>query len=353
MTVMIVIILKPLLLLILGATLAASSLLPLSCQMEYINMQEETAVAEEETEDSCGVPCARIEETAKNGVMNDEFDKKDEKNEHNGGDNVTTPEPLPKEEEEEEEEEEDYDDGDDDDDDGDGDDSALPRVGIYSGKGTWEENLLAIENFLEHYGFEWTHFDHDDIASLTLNEHFDLAWFPGGFSAEYRFGIADHDKIYSYVEKGGMFVGFCAGAYYASETMSWKGTESDYPLGLFKGKSVGPLVGLVNWGDRALLKLDSNHPAADGHESSMKVSYYDGPYFVPRSEETVEVLARYDVNGQPAVIAGRVGEGKYLLFGPHPELGSYSPGDPHVNLEGSGGARWPWLFDTIKWLQKW
>ncbi len=231
---------------------------------------------------------------------------------------------------------------------------AIPRVGIYSGRGSWDVNVEAFKNFFSHYGIDYAVFDEEEAAMLDFREHFEIILFPGGFAAEYKNFIADHGNIRAFIEEGGLFVGSCAGAYYASDILRWQGTDHEYPLKLFDGRGVGPLSGLVGWGEIAAFNLEQDHPANEGFEQSLDFYYFDGPYFEPYGGSvTIEVLARYDINDEPAVIAGRLGEGKYLLLGPHPELGGYSSDSPDFNKAGGEGAVWPWLHSSLLWLANW
>ncbi len=224
-----------------------------------------------------------------------------------------------------------------------------PRIGLYAGKGSWPENITIIENFLDYYGFSWSVFDEEDAVNLNLIEEFDTIWLAGGFSAEYKYYIKDHSNIKNFINEGGLFIGTCAGAYYAADVLRWKGTDYEYPLKLFKGKGIGPMSGLIGWGETSTLKLEGEHPANLGFKPERNIYYFDGPYFKPYDEEAVTVLARYTVNDQPAVIIGDSGAGHYLLMGPHPEIGDSWEQTAQAE-ESKQGAQWPWLYQLIIWV---
>lgn len=228
-----------------------------------------------------------------------------------------------------------------------------PRIGIYAGKGSWDINILTAERFFEHYGVQYELFDEQDAVNGSINQKFDLIWFPGGFAAEYKNLIPNHDYISLFVEQGGIFVGSCAGAYYASAVLRWLGTDHPYPLELFKGKAVGPLAGEIGWGEIATFNLEPGHPVNTEFDSVLDMYYFDGPYFEAYDPSSIQILARYAINNEPAVIAGRYGTGKFLLLGPHPELGGYTPDSPDFNLDGGEGAQWPWLYAAFLWISNW
>lgn len=229
----------------------------------------------------------------------------------------------------------------------------LPRAGIYAGKGSWDVNVRALERFLDEYDYNWSVFDENDAVKDSLSKNYDLIWFPGGLSAEYKYYITDHENIRSFVENGGIFVGSCAGSYYAVDILRWLGSDYNYPLKIFDGKAVGPLAGLIAWGEITSFDLEKDHPVNSGLNNIIDIYYFDGPYFKPYDDSSIEVLARYSINNEPAVVAGRFGKGKYLLLGPHPELGGYSQESHEFNIDGEDGAQWTWLHSVLLWLYLW
>ncbi len=229
------------------------------------------------------------------------------------------------------------------------DPETVPRVALYNGSGSWADNVDTLKDFFVSYEIDYGLVDEYNIIYPELLNDYEIVILPGGGAADYRYEISDHDNIRSFVKDGGLFIGFCAGAYYAADIFIWQGSEYDYPLEIFSGSSIGPLSGQVGWGEQALLNLNPDHPANESFEHELDIYYFDGPYFIPHDNEefyagTIEILARYDVNDQPAVIAGRYGEGSYLLFGPHPEMDGYGKDE---------GANWPWLYSSLLWFANW
>ncbi len=215
-------------------------------------------------------------------------------------------------------------------------------AGIYAGRGSWDENVIAVENFLGDRGFETTRFGGEGAGDETWD--FDLMWFPGGFSAEYRAYGPDPEKVREFVREGGIFVGSCAGAYYASSVTVWNGVAREQPLALFFGRAVGPVSALGPWG--------TTTPVIAGEDLSRWVGeppemyYMDGPELVPDDPGDAQVLAVYEATGRPAIVAADYGEGRVLLVGPHPELG-FDDDSGSFDLEGTGGAVWDWLYELL------
>ncbi len=221
-----------------------------------------------------------------------------------------------------------------------------PVVGLYTGRGSWGPDLEAMENFLSRYELESVEIDEESLNSDELSDLCDLLVFVGGFSAEYLHYVGKHSNIRTFVEEGGSFVGFCAGAYYASSTMVWRGKELDYPLKLFSGEAAGPLS--IGWGSQTTTELNPALSFNQDFGESIEMWYFDGPCFTDLDEEKIDVLARYRFNGEAAVIAFNLGRGRVLLSGPHPELG-YVPAEERLDTEGGSGAQWPWLYAAIRW----
>lgn len=219
-------------------------------------------------------------------------------------------------------------------------------VGLYTGRGSWDVDLAALRNFLAEYDLACVEIDQEMVSGVDLNELCDLLVLVGGASSEYLHYIGNHANIRSFVENGGCFVGFCAGAYYASSTMRWEGNVYDYPLELFTGEAAGPYL---PWGSLATINLNPEISFHSDFPDAVEMWYFGGPCFTGFHEANVDILARYNANGEAAVIAFNFGRGRVLLSGPHPELG-YIPSDELVQTEGGSGAQWSWLYAALQWL---
>lgn len=165
--------------------------------------------------------------------------------------------------------------------------------------------------------------------------------FPGGADIPYVRECKNIiQKLKDFVRKeGGLFVGFCAGGYFASGRVEFAKGDPDLEvagnrdLKFFPGIARGPAFGGFQYNSEvgaraAKLRLE------DGSEFT---SYYNGgSLFVDADEyDEVEVLARYVETPDPpywdtssktksagpaAVLLCSVGKGKALLTGPHLEF---------------------------------
>lgn len=216
------------------------------------------------------------------------------------------------------------------------------NVLVYSGKGATTESVkhtieLLRQYLLPHY------------AVVTVSEQALLydPWMsktamlviPGGADLPYCDVLngRGNERIASFVRKGGKFIGFCAGAYYALKRCDFEVGDPNMEvsgsreLGFFPGTSIGCVYkGFVyesHAGARAapldVASLLSQH-GAPGHVTTY---YNGGGMFADASSfRNVEVLARYtgttDVADadMAAAVYCKVGKGDVLLTGVHPEF---------------------------------
>lgn len=146
---------------------------------------------------------------------------------------------------------------------------------------------------------------------------------PGGRDEPYHQKLTGEGNriIKDYVQNGGIYLGFCAGAYYACHELKYKETVTSRELEFFPGTAQGPIADLKG------VKAD-NFPAeaasiAFANSQSAEIYYQDGPAFVNNSSAKVKVLASYlmqDQSKKDALIICDVGKGKAVLCGFHPEV---------------------------------
>jgi glutamine amidotransferase-like uncharacterized protein len=152
---------------------------------------------------------------------------------------------------------------------------------------------------------------------------------PGGADVPYHCQLSGEGctLIRNFVEKGGNYLGLCAGAYFGSGRVVFeKGGEyevcADRELKFYPGDAVGPIYG----NGKFVYNSDKGAIAAKiHHDSGFLRAYYNGGCGFPAAQELpdVDVLAWYDaeIAGEilPAVIRCRVGKGVAILSGPHIE----------------------------------
>ncbi|KAG9950626.1 putative biotin apo-protein ligase, partial [Aureobasidium melanogenum] len=189
---------------------------------------------------------------------------------------------------------------------------------------------------------------------------------PGGADVGYcrTLNGEGNRKISAYVNKGGAYLGLCAGGYYACKRCEFeagkKGMEvcGDRELGFYPGTCRGlAFPGFVyhsEAGARAA-ELNVNKQAlttVGGAVPETFRSYYNGGgVFVDAEkykDQGVQVLASYTERlhvdsgeGTAAVVYRKVGEGSVILTGPHPEFAA-------VNLtKGGDNPAYPRIVEAL------
>jgi glutamine amidotransferase-like uncharacterized protein len=216
-----------------------------------------------------------------------------------------------------------------------------PRVAIYddtasSDPAAWPEGLDMLEDVLVGAGFLCERLTRNGLNDPTENlMRFSAVVFGGGYAYPgYTLEITEgaKERLRGFVEGGGVFMGVCAGAFFACDAVRWDGTtyddESGYTLDLFDGTCAGPIEELAVYPDWALAEIGfSAHPALEGYAPApfeRTMWYAAGPWFEP-AVASAGVVATYQSEGipelgRPALITAAHGEGCIILWGPHPEV---------------------------------
>ena len=165
---------------------------------------------------------------------------------------------------------------------------------------------------------------------------------PGGADLPYcrTLNGEGNRRISQFVNRGGTYLGFCAGGYYGSKRCEFEVGDKkmevvgDRELAFFPGTCRGcAFPGFVydsEAGARAAELKVSKTALSSGNVPDLFKSYYNGGgVFVdaPKyADQGVEVLASYTEplnvdpgEGSAAVVYCRVGQGSAILTGPHPE----------------------------------
>lgn len=220
------------------------------------------------------------------------------------------------------------------------------NVLVYSGRGTTTESVKhTLESLRLHLSPYYAVVAVSESALLNDPWQYKTAMLviPGGADLPYCEALngRGNERITQFVKKGGKFIGFCAGGYYASArcefevgnlSMEVSGPrELKFFPGTAKGCAHKGFVYDSHEGSRAVT-MDVNVGAFEGLPDievppRATVFYNGGGMFIGASKfPNVEVLARYtgqtDVadDDMAAVIHCKVGKGEVLLCGTHPEF---------------------------------
>lgn len=134
-----------------------------------------------------------------------------------------------------------------------------------------------------------------------------------------------NQRIYQFVQNGGGFLGICAGGYFGCREVEFE--KGDFleicearELGFYPGKAIGPAYG------NGVFDYQSNRGARDTEiqwERGLCKIYFNGGCYFDKTEDhpNVQVIAHYNdlPNNLAAVVHCKVGKGRAILSGVHPE----------------------------------
>lgn len=160
----------------------------------------------------------------------------------------------------------------------------------------------------------------DDIRTGVLN-HGDGLVIPGGADVEYcgKLNGAGNTAIKDFVRKGGIYIGVCAGAYYAHSRIDWRNSTEriagERELAFFNGTAEGPLIvpysPLTNDG---LTFVPIHYKGG-----TARVYYKGGPVMSVCETTAVTAYFMFEDKKYPAVIRRNIGKGLAAALSPHIE----------------------------------
>ncbi len=212
----------------------------------------------------------------------------------------------------------------------------LPKqILIYQDKGVDPFCLKALVCSLQQELIHKTHplafADRHLLKTSSWHKSTKLLVFPGGRDIPYQKALQGlgNEQIVDFVQKGGSFLGICAGGYYGSAFIEFeKGGPLEViakrDLCFFPGIARGPAYGLGEFNYRDHTGAQIAHLEID---STLYSSYYHGgcAFVGAENNPNVSIFARYaDLEAKPpAIVHCTVGQGQAILSGVHPEYSSH------------------------------
>lgn len=206
------------------------------------------------------------------------------------------------------------------------------KIKIYCDEGTNDITNLqqSLVDYFEPLGIaiETTRAE-EIIAKNSLDKQVLSFVMPGGRASPYYAKLQEvgNQKIRDYVAEGGIYLGICAGAYYASQTTYFEQDINElalvekYQLNLIQAEAIGTLykelkISPFSWNIDSLTTT-SIRWCKD--QQSHVSCYHGGPYFAITEKQKVKVLTEYEIENQtlPAILHQKFGKGDVIVSGVH------------------------------------
>ena len=168
----------------------------------------------------------------------------------------------------------------------------------------------------------------EEVRSGKL-QNFDVVVFPGGSGSKEAaaLGKPGRDEVRSFVQRGGGYLGICAGAYLASADYEWS-------LHILDAKVIDRAHWARGSGDVEIDLTPAGQKLLGSDTTRQTILYWQGPLLAPAGKADIpdyQTLGAYATeiakNGAPqgvmpgttAIACGDFGAGRVFCFSPHPE----------------------------------
>ncbi len=236
-------------------------------------------------------------------------------------------------------------------------------IGIYSDWGAFGKGIEAASLCFTAAGLTVTPIKAREINDGSFAKKIRVLYMPGGWAAHYARDINDKGAlaIEDFVEKGGGYIGICAGSFYAAKEIIWANQSWPYDIDLFPGKPSGPIKTIAPWPRYATAKtkMHVDHPITAGGPETRTTLYYGGPVLLPEKDsvrgKAVSVLAHLELTGDPVMVAFSKGKGRVFLSAVHIEYDLTSTADHSAWPENEKGiddpeCDWDLLQSAARWV---
>lgn len=234
-------------------------------------------------------------------------------------------------------------------------DDGIITVGIYVGDGASQDSYIAAQKM-----FQWMNYKIKFIDATIINlgeiHTIDIFYFPGGIEDHYREDISSEGRfnIKTMVYAGSSYIGSGAGAIYAGTRYVQAGAIFETGmLALFAGDLVDRSLLDVSSTDyfMCLVDYEKPHPIIEFSRQNDWMLYYNSPHMEPYDELNYDVIGRYHLNHQIALIAFEFGKGRVFLTGPHPEFEEDDERDGVSYFDGFNdqGSEWDMMKQAVEW----
>jgi len=205
---------------------------------------------------------------------------------------------------------------------------------IYNDRGAGEEAVkqsqhMVTENVGDKYNIQFI--NAKSVKEGLWIKNAALFILPGGADLPYckKLRGVGNERIREYVEKGGSFLGICAGAYYASSGIEFAKGHPRFEvigkreLAFYPGIVVGPTFSEYDYASARGSRAEKLIWKEGDNVATYIVYYQGGGHFMdPEKFPGIKILGFYSGEAKelPAIIEFSVGKGKVVLSGVHPEF---------------------------------
>ncbi|MBI4814084.1 MAG: hypothetical protein HY802_07365 [Methanobacterium sp.] len=196
------------------------------------------------------------------------------------------------------------------------------KVLIFDGDGSMEESVAGIKACLDESNnmnlSSGIYFDYDTSSEINSNtlSGYDILIMPGGNSATYiASGNIDNDDIKEFVNQGNGYLGICAGAYAASNSVD----------GAYSGWGLASHVNTIDVSYEGLVSINPTSSGSTLIDSSqISLHHQNGPAMYTTSSSATSFATFADnstsYQGYSAIVGESYGSGRVLLSSSHPEI---------------------------------
>ncbi|EKF84711.1 BPL-N domain-containing protein [Methanobacterium formicicum] len=196
------------------------------------------------------------------------------------------------------------------------------KVLIFDGDGSMEESVAGLKACLDESNSMnlsgGIYFDYDTSSQINSNtlSGYDILIIPGGNSATYIQGSnIDDEAIKQFLNQGKGYLGICAGAYAASNSV-----DGDY-----SGWGLASQVNTIDVSYDGLVEITPTSSGSKLLNSSETSLYHQNGPVMYATGSSASSFASYSDNGTgyqgySAIMGESYGSGRVLLSGSHPEL---------------------------------
>jgi putative intracellular protease/amidase len=202
------------------------------------------------------------------------------------------------------------------------------RIAVFHDKGVSEKVDGLIELLKTFSELQVTKLDGSEIRGGKL-ANFNVVLVPGGSGSKEAAALEEsgRQEIRSFVERGGGYLGICAGAYLASADYDWS-------LHILDAKVLDRAHWARGSGDVEVSLTPAGQKLLAAASDSQTILYWQGPLLAPAGKAEIpdyETLGTFATeiakNGAPkgvmpgttAIARGTFGSGRVFCFSPHPE----------------------------------